>query len=259
MSQSTIGLNLYTLREFAQTAGDLADTLKKVKAAGYDYVQLSGVGPIDPKEVKTMLDGEGLGVCATHVRLDRLFNDLNAVVEEHLLWECKNAAIGGIFGPEWQSAEGYAHFAKEGGEIARRFAEHGITFSYHNHYHEFHKFGDKLGMEILAAGSEPMGFEIDTYWVQYGGADPAAWIEKMAGRAPLVHFKDMSIDKDRAEGVHIMAPVGEGNLNWPAILAACQKAGARWHIVEQDHHPNGKPFENVATSVRNMKEKMGLS
>lgn len=259
MNDSTIGLNLYTLREFAQTAGDLAETLKKVKAAGYDYVQLSGIGPIDPKEVKNMLDGEGLGVCATHIKLDRLFDELDAVIEEHLIWECENAAIGGIFGPEWQSADGYARFAKEGAEIARKFAEHDITFSYHNHYQEFQKYGGRLGMDILAEGSAPLGFEIDTYWVQYGGADPAAWIEKLTGRVPLVHFKDMVIDKDHTGGVHLMAPVGEGNLNWPGILAACKKAGTRWHIVEQDHHPNGKPFENIAVSVRNMTEQMGLN
>lgn len=259
MSQSTIGLNLYSLREFAQTPADIAQTLRKVKAIGYDYVQISGIGKIDPKELKRMLDSEGLGVCATHIALARLQTELDAVIDEHKLWGCEHAAVGAI--PEaYRSAEGYARFAREGSEIGRQLAAHGITFSYHNHYWEFERYNGRTGMDILFEDSDPaaLGAEIDTYWVQYGGGDPAQWIEKMQGRIPLVHFKDMRIDTARAEGVHIMLPVGEGTLNWPAILAACQKAGAQWHIVEQDWFPNGQPFESVATSLRNLKA-MGLT
>ena len=38
-----------------------------------------------------------------------------------------------------------------------------------------------------------------------------------------------------------MAEVGEGNMNFPAILAACARAGVEWYAVEQDFLP-GRPF-----------------
>ncbi len=259
MTASRIGLNLYSLREFAQTPADIAQTLRRVKQIGYDYVQLSGIGKIDPKELKQMLDGEGLGVCATHIPLARLQTELDTVIDEHKLWGCRNAAVGAI--PEtYRGAAGYARFAREGSEIGRRFAAHGITFSYHNHYWEFERYNGRTGMDILFEEGEPQYLfaEIDTYWVQYGGGDPAGWIEKMEGRVPLVHFKDMGIDMARAQGdQHVMLPVGEGNLNWPAILEACRKADVEWTIVEQDWFPNGAPFESVALSLKNMKA-MGL-
>ena len=41
------GLQLYTLREFCKTPQDIVDSLKRVKEIGYQFVQVSGVGPIE--------------------------------------------------------------------------------------------------------------------------------------------------------------------------------------------------------------------
>ena len=60
MSDSRIGAQLYTLREFTKTPADIAETMKKVREIGYEAVQVSGMGPIDPKELKKIVDGEGL-------------------------------------------------------------------------------------------------------------------------------------------------------------------------------------------------------
>jgi sugar phosphate isomerase/epimerase len=54
----------------------------------------------------------------------------------------------------------------------------------------------------------------------------------------------------------IMAEVGEGNLNWEAILAACREAGVLWYIVEQDVCQRD-PFESLGISLRNLRS-MGL-
>ena len=96
-------------------------------------------------------------------------------------------------------------------------------------------------------------FEIDTYWIQHGGGDPASWIRKLKGRLPLVHLKDMGISK----GKQVMTEVGEGNLNWQEILSACKDAGLIWYIVEQDICQRD-PFESLGISLRNLKG-MGLS
>ncbi len=44
---------------------------------------------------------------------------------------------------------------------------------------------------LRESATGPCWFEIDTYWITHGGGDPAAWIDKVAGRIPCVHFKDM--------------------------------------------------------------------
>lgn len=254
MAHSVIAAQLYTLREFTKTPADIANTLRRVREIGYEAVQLSALGPIDPRELQQIVQELGLTVCATHTAYNRMVNEPEAVIAEHKLWNCKYAAIGGLPN-EYRNAEGYARFAKEASEVGRRLAEGGLVFGYHNHSFELERFGAQTGLEILYAQSDPRYFtaEIDTYWIQHGGGDPAAWIRRLKGRIPLVHLKDMAV-VDRQP---VMAEVGEGNLNWPAILSACQEAGVEWYIVEQDVCRRD-PFESLAISLANLR-RMGLN
>jgi len=68
----------------------------------------------------------------------------------------------------------------------------------------------------------------------------------------IVHFKDMTV----VNGEPVMAEVGEGNLNWPRIIAACRETGVQWYAVEQDTCRRD-PFESLGISLRNLKD-MGL-
>ena len=256
MSGTVIAAQMYTVRDFAKTPADIAVTLKKVKALGYDAMQVSGFGPIDPKELKHLADSEGLDICATHTDYERMRDDTQAVIDEHLLWGCKYPAIGGLPQVYRESGEeGFTKFAKEASGVARKLADAGLTFGYHNHSFELQKFGDRTGLQILLEESDPEVFqmEIDTYWIQHGGADPAAWIRKAKGRADLVHLKDMAMVGREQR----FAEVGEGNLNWPAILDASKEAGARWYIVEQDLCYDRDPFESLGISLKNL-QAMGL-
>lgn len=253
MSQSVLAAQLYTLRDFTKTPDAIAETLHKVKQIGYDAVQLSALGPIDPTALKKILDDEGLVVCATHVSYDRLRNDIQAVIEEHHLWGCRNVAIGSL-PAAYRHHEGYLRFVEEASAIARQLADANLTFSYHNHSFELEKFDGRTALELLYTTSDPAVFfaEIDTYWLQHGGADAAVWIRSMKGRIPLVHLKDMAV-KDNTP---IMAEVGEGNMNWGSILAACEAAQVEWYIVEQDVCQRD-PFESLQISLRNL-QGMGL-
>ncbi len=249
MAGSMLAAQLYTVREFTQSPSDIAETMKKVRQIGYEAVQLSALAPMDPKELRKIVDGEGLTVCATHIPYERMRDDPEGVIEEHKILGCKHPAIGGL-PQEYRNAEGFSRFAKEASEVAKRLAEGGLTFSYHNHSFELEKFGDRTGLEILYEDSDPQYFtgEIDTYWIQHGGGSPVAWINKLKGRLPLVHLKDMTM-KGREQ---IMAEVGEGNLDWPAILPACREAGVEWYIVEQDTCQRD-PFESLKISLENLK------
>ena len=253
MSSSRIAAQLYTLRDFTKTPADIAQTMKKVKQIGYDAVQCSALGPIEPKELKRIVDGEGITICATHTGYERMRDEPQPVIDEHQLWGCKHAAIGGL--PQvYRSAEGYSRFAKEASEVAKKLAEGGLVFSYHNHSFELERLNGRTALETLYGESDPKYFksEIDTYWIQHGGGDPAAWIRKLKGRADIVHLKDMAI----VEGKQVFAEVGEGNLNWEAILNACLEAGVEWYIIEQDRCLRD-PFESLAISLKNLKA-MGI-
>jgi len=255
MAKSAIAAQLYTVRDFMKTPTDIAASLKKVRALGYEAVQLSGHGPIPDVELKKMVDDAGLTICATHTSYELIRDEPQAVIEQHKLFECKHVAIGGLPG-EYRGAEGYTRFAKEASQAVKKLADAGFIFSYHNHSFELEKYGNRTGLQILYEESDPRLFnsEIDTYWVQHGGGDPAAWIRKLKGRAYIVHLKDMAIKGNQQR----FAEVGEGNLNWQAILEACKEAGTEWYIVEQDLCYERDPFESLGISLKNLK-KMGLS
>lgn len=249
----TLAAQMYTVREYLKTPEQIAQSMKKLREIGYTAVQASGLGPIEPAELKRIADGEGLTICATHVPFDRLRNEREQVIEEHKLWGCEVIAIPSL-PSDYRNAEGYKRFAQEASELAKSYAEAGIRLAYHNHSFEFEKFDGRTGLEIIYEESDPeyLEAEIDTYWIQHGGGDPVAWIKKLNGRQTIIHLKDMVIRENK----QVYAEVGEGNMNWPGILEACKEAGIRWYSVEQDVCP-GDPFESLAISYRNL-QAMGL-
>lgn len=250
---TTIALQLYTLRDFLKTPADIAKTLARVKKIGYDAVQLSALGPIDAKELAGIMSSEGLVCAATHIALEKLRDEPQKIIDEHKIWNCQYTAIGYY---KTASAEGWRQFARDYSAMVAKVSPAGLRVGYHNHNHELTKFDGKPALQIaMEEFSKDVWMEIDTYWIQAGGGDPMDWIRKCKGRIPCVHFKDMGVTNDRQQ---LMLEVGEGNLNWPAILGACKDAGVQWHIIEQDNCNGRDPFESVAISLRNVKA-MGLS
>jgi sugar phosphate isomerase/epimerase len=250
---SKITAQLYTINKFVQTEEDFAASMKKISAIGFENVQVSGIGPIDWAIVASILQGEGLKPVITHIGLNQLQQDIDEVITRHQTLGCNNVAIGSIPG-EYQNYEGYLKFAEEGTEIGKKLATAGMTFSYHNHSFEFQKFNGKTGLALIYDNSDPkyLQAEIDTYWVQHGGGDPAEWISKMKNRMPVVHFKDMVV---YPEGPG-MSEIGEGNLNWPRIIAACVESNVEYYAIEQDVCRRD-PFESLKISYNNMKN-MGI-
>ena len=257
MKKNVLGAQMYTVREFTQTLPGIAESLKKVADIGYTAVQISAFGPVDPKEVAKLVEDCGLTVAATHVGWNRFLEELDEVIAEHKMWGCTHAAIGGLFTPEYTDLDGLKRFLDELGPVAERLAQEGMDFSYHNHNHELVRYGEKTWLEMLyeQASPEMLKAEIDTYWVQAGGGDPALWVRKCAGREPLFHLKDMAVTPEREQR---MAEIGEGNLNWPAILQAAEEGGVEWYLIEQDHCYGRDPFESLAISYRNL-QAMGFS
>jgi sugar phosphate isomerase/epimerase len=249
MDQSAVAAQLYTLREYTKIPSTLRETLRRVKKIGYQAVQVSAIGPIDPADLASMLAEIGLTCCVTHTPFERMKSDPVAVLEDHRRWGCGLTAVGGHFPPELSTPD-WDRFIDEFNETSLRLAAGGLRLGYHNHNHELAKYrpGQTILDRLMQRCDPSVWFEIDTYWIAAGGGDPAAWIRKAAGRIPAVHLKDMTIHYPREQR---MAEVGEGNLNWPEILDACREAGVQWFIVEQDTC-HRDPFESLAISFENL-------
>jgi sugar phosphate isomerase/epimerase len=105
-----------------------------------------------------------------------------------------------------------------------------MTLGYHNHFWEFqNQFDGETAHALLFRLLEPSVFaEVDTYWAQVGGVDPAATVAALGARARFLHIKDGPADDPKAD----MTAVGQGAVDVPAIIAA--NDAVEWQVVELD-------------------------
>jgi sugar phosphate isomerase/epimerase len=257
MKRLPVALQLYTVRE--QLKDDFRGVVHRVAEIGYDGIQFAGYGGLSAAEMRRLLADTGLQPVATHTGLDTLENRLDADIDYNL--EIGNRWIICPALPEArrQDAAGWREVAASLNRIGQRCRDRGLLFGYHNHAFEFPQVPDApagdRGIDILLGQTDAdlVFWEPDVYWVHKGGADPAAMIRQYASRVPITHLKDVTKD-ERAT----FAEVGEGGLDWPAILQASDESAVEWHCVEQDRCDRD-PLESVRISLNNLRSwGMGL-
>jgi sugar phosphate isomerase/epimerase len=254
------GAQMFTLREHCQTPADIAKSCERVKAMGYDGIQASAAGfnDIDPAELRKILDDNGLACGATHKSREYLA-DAQKAADEHATLGCTLSAIGG-FGASGVGESAWQDFCASFNQTASACAAKGLRVGYHNHSHEWSPFDlasdpgsigpDRTPMHMLAERLDPpTWFELDVYWVAQGGGDPAAWIDRLAGRVYALHYKDLTITPQREPK---MCEVGSGNLNWPRIVEATKHAGVEWVFVERDAG-DLDPFDSLKKSIETIR------
>jgi sugar phosphate isomerase/epimerase len=242
-----IGVQLYTVRETLKQ--DYLGTLKQVAAIGYAGVELAGnMGGMTAAQLRRVLDDLGLKVIGGHANIDAVNKDLDRTLADYATLGASYLGVAWI-GDEYRSKEGIARGAQLMERAALEAGKHDITFFYHNHAFEFeNKFDGVYMLDALFAQMDPalVKWESDVYWVKKGGADPVAYLNKYAGRVPLVHIKDMTGDEARTFEI-----VGAGVIDFGRILSAGDAAGADWYIVEQDQCPKGE-VESIRASYQNI-------
>ena len=245
-----IGAQLYTVREFCKTIEDVDKTYEKLSKIGYKTVQASGVNTeLTGSELKAVADKYGLETICTHRAYSEYTEDLDRVIKFHKDLNCKIAGLGAAPASLRGSVEGLKKFVKDSNRISGELKKEGITFGYHNHAFEFAKVDGKYVMDYLIEETDPDSFKfiLDVYWLSFAGVNPAKYIEKMGDRAMVIHFKDIKALGDKNEVT--MCEVGQGNIEWDEVIAACEKAGCLAAMVEQDRCDEGRdPFDCLKTS-----------
>ncbi len=267
MVNRPIALQLFSVRD--DMNADFVGTLKKVKAMGYDGVEFAGLYGKTVEEVKAALEESGLVAMSAHVALQELLANPANTIAKYKAIGCKWIVIPHL-PPELRAGTG--NFDVLAGFITAIGAEvkkQGMTLLYHNHDFEFEMEGDVYFLDALYSAIAPtyLQTELDTCWVNVGGEVPAEYIAKYAGRSPVVHLKDffgtksdnmyqlIGVDETAQKKVERPAdfafrPVGHGVQDVPAIIAAGEKAGAQWFVVEQDMPSLDKtPMECAQMSI----------
>ncbi len=221
-----IGIQLYTLRH--ECADDFEGALQAVSDMGYEAVETAGFHGRTAEWLRDRLDRLGLACCALHCgredlerRLDRLAADARTLGAEALVLAYDNP----------KTRDDFVALGRFLEDTGRRLRDQGLALCYHNHANEFVPFDDGPGLDLMYRTADPafLQAELDTFWVSRAGYDPVAYVAKYAGRLPILHCKD----QDRRDP-GCSAPVGEGSLDFAAMIRLACQGGTRWLVMEDD-------------------------
>lgn len=236
MSNTKVGLQLYTLRDIMKVS--VPATLKLVAAIGYKEMEFAGYFNHSAKEIKHILDGEGLTAPSAHVQLQDLQQNLSQVLDDAQTVGHKYVVVPWL--SEAQRGEGiepYQRLADSLNSIGEACQKEGITLAYHNHDFEFENRQGQLPLDVLIENTDPdfVAMELDLYWAVKANQDPVEYFKRYPGRFKLWHVKDMA--KDGA-----FADVGTGVIDFKNIFAHGELAGIQHKFVERD-----KTNDRIAT------------
>ena len=234
-----VGLQLYTVRE--QMKKDFEGTLAKVASTGYREVEFAGLFEHPAKDVRAMLDRDGLTAISAHVDFKNITSAWNRSLDDAQVLGQKYIACPSL-DESMRTPDGVKRAAEAFNRAGEQSKKVGIQFAYHNHDFEFKLLAGKTLYEALLEQTDPqlVKMEMDLFWTVNGGQDPLKYFARYPGRFPLVHVKDR---KQNGE----MTEVGSGAIDFKRIFADSQ-AGIQHYIVEHDEPKS--PFDSIRKSYQ---------
>lgn len=281
MAKPQIAVQMMMLAGKVKELG-LFETLKKVNDMGFKAVEISQVD-MSEENVAAMekaVNELGMNICSLSAYTAQIHPSFpvesfdlhfDKIVSDAKRLDVKYLRIGSLPFTHYGQPEKFIEYAKEIDMWGAKLREHGIKLFYHNHHCEFDKVDGKVLFDHLVenTSAENIGFEIDVHWIQRAGLNPVKFIKKMAGRAELVHLKDYRIVTPSQEDLMSslakgsmdvffntiqFAEIGEGNLDFEEIIAACEETGVKYLPIEQDDTYGRDPFESLQISMDNLKK-----
>ncbi len=232
---------------------DVPGTLQRVRALGFTNVELAGYYTLTASQFKAELDKAGLKAISMHVGFDEIQSKLNEIIADAKLFGVTDVGVPWINSPFTKAdcEKAIAVFNQAG----KQLAAHGLTFFYHTHGYEFvpNVGGQGTLFDLLLAKTNPkfVKLQLDTLHVIHPGQDPAALLRKFPGRFVSLHLKDLRQDKAPDHTGEVKdedgRPLGQGQVNWPAVLGEARKQGIKWHIIE-DETPT--VWQGIAQSLK---------
>lgn len=267
-----VGVQLYSVRTDLEK--DFYGTLKAIREMGYAGVEFYGeYYGNSVVQIKKWCTELGLIPFSNHVPFQQMIDDVDKVIEENTI-----LGVQYVVFPYMDEAsrpgvdpEQFKATVAKIGEVGAKVSEAGFQLLYHNHDFEFVPMADgTLGYDYIFSSNEKANLqnEIDVCWVDYSGQNPAEYVAKYAGSIPVVHLKDYKLEGKLSSAPYALIgistdnsmkdeggwfeyrPLGEGQVDIPAVIKAAIDGKAQWLCVEQDEPSQGRTrLEGVAKSV----------
>jgi len=255
-----LGLQLWSLRN--QMTASLPSGMAEVKALGFTMVEAAGTYGHSAKDLRSLANANGLKIVGAHIGYEQMQADLPGAIAEAKTLGASFVVVAWIpHKTEFDVAQAKVAAANFNAWGAALKAE-GLRFGFHTHGYEFKPLPDgSSAFDVLLKETDPdlVFVEMDVFWVVQPGMDPVKLLEKYPGRFKAFHIKDMR--KGAPTGLYEgKAPasdnviVGQGMMDWPAIIAAGRKAGVEYSFIEDE---TSDPVGNIPPSIKYL-ETLGL-
>lgn len=222
-----LSIQLYTLRDRIQQVG-FVTVLRELAAIGLPYVEFAGLHGMTPSAVRSVLDGEGLKASSAH-----------APVFDPKEWsgiECAAKTLGlrhiiaGFGADDFKTDDAVKSAAGKANAAVNHFRSRDLVVGYHNHEWEF---VDPAKAALFFELCPALGMQLDIYWAQTAGQNPAELIRRYARRMYILHIKDGPANiQDRNAP---MTAAGQGIVPIAESVRAAESAATEYLALELDH------------------------
>jgi sugar phosphate isomerase/epimerase len=249
--KAPLGVQLWSFRALSSTPDSLLAT---ARGMGFTHVETAGFYGMSRTDFAAALRKAGLTATSLHVSYEDLKTRPDTVIADA-------KAIGATFvGTAWypHDSTGFTianarQAVEDFNAFGRTMKAAGLTFFYHNHGYEPVPYEDGTLLDYIIKNTDPalVAFEMDVLWTWLPGQDPVALIAKYPGRFKLMHIKDMKPGVARGSlsgGIadSLKAVIGQGQVNWPAVLQAAERDGFAAYFVEDE---TTAPVQNAPRSI----------
>lgn len=245
------GIQLYSVRDVLPR--NPAGVIRELARMGYGQIESYEAGQgifwgMKPKEFSELMKDCNLEALSSHCDTGKEFERKAAEAAEvgmkYLICPWK--------GPQ-KDLDTFRRFADEFNRCGEICKKNGIRFAYHNHAYSFKPVEGSLPQDIMMQGTDAalVDFEMDIYWVVTAGQDPEQWLKKYPNRFRLCHVKDRAKNASSDEA---FCNLGDGAINFQAILHTAKKYGMQHYIVEQEGYPHTTSMDAAAANVEYMKK-----
>lgn len=234
----SLAVQLWSFRD--DFSKDVPGTLQRVRALGFTYVELAGYYGLSARQFRAALDKAGLKAISMHIEYEAARDRMDQVIREAKILGVRHIGVPWIQSP-FTRADCLAAI-KVFNQAGSKAAAKGMKFFYHLHGYEFvaDEGGKGTLFDLLMSRTNPrhVYMQLDTFHVVHPGQDPVKLLQRYPGRFLSLHLKDIRKD---VVGDHSgdfreadARPMGQGKIDWPALLKAARKEGLRWYIIEDE-------------------------
>jgi len=273
----TTGVQQIMLGTVTGNEAQALETLRRIKAAGYDGLELNRfmIHPT-PFMVRMMTKAAGmpsgnggrldwhallkeaeLEVISLHTDLGSLEREPAAIAEEAASYGTGNIVITGMYRFDYGDETSMRQLAARLNKTGAALLKEGITLFYHNHNVELLPLSDgRRAYDILIDETDPaaVSFEFDSYWFTDGGADAKQWMKRLGSRMKLWHINDRGARLKGAAMTPILKndsmELGTGNMDLTGLLDIALENGVQSIVLESHRNWIDKdPIKSLETSA----------